>query len=117
VIPKSQRTKFNNNQAITGLSFTAFTLPDVNHPYGNAGRNSVRFDPYYDLDLGLHKSFALYPEGTVFDFRVEAFNILNQVNYGIPASNLSSGASSFGAVTAASTSPARVLQLAGKIIF
>ncbi|HEY4356983.1 MAG TPA: TonB-dependent receptor [Acidobacteriaceae bacterium] len=117
VIPKSQRKKINNNQAILGLNFAAFTLPDVNHPYGTASRNSVRFDPYYDLDLGLHKSFALYPEGTVFDFRAEAFNLLNQVNYGIPSGNLSSGSSSFGAVTAASTSPARVLQLAGKIIF
>lgn len=117
VIPKGQRVKTNGNQQLIGLNFNAFSLPDVNHPYGTASRNSVRFDPYYDTDIGLHKAFALYPEGTVFDFRVEAFNILNQVNYAVPSSGLSSGASSFGTVNASGTFPARVLQFAGKIIF
>ena len=97
---------------------SAFSLPTQNQPYGNAGRNSVRFDPYYDLDLGLHKQFPIYPEGAVFDFRVEAFNLLNQTNYAFPASETFSPTStSFGVVTSASTLPARVLQFAGKIIF
>ncbi len=117
VIPKSKRVKTNGNQQLIGLNIAAFSLPDVNHPYGNAGRNSVRFDPYYDTDLGLHKAFELYPEGTTFDFRVEAFNVLNQVNYAVPSSGLSSGATGFGVVTSASTFPARVLQFAGKVIF
>lgn len=117
VIPKSKRVKGAGNQSIIGLDLNAFALPDVNHPYGNAGRNSVRFDPYYDTDIGLHKQFGLYPEGTLFDFRVEAFNIFNQTNYAVPSSNISSGASGFGVVNASSTFPARVLQFAGKIIF
>ncbi|WP_346265649.1 TonB-dependent receptor [Granulicella sp. 5B5] len=125
VLPKSQRVKFNGNQDIEVLAGSAFTpntpnpfsLPTNNQPYGNAGRNSVRFDPYYNLDLGLHKAFELYPAGTTFDFRVEAFNILNQTNYAFPSSNYSPNSSSFGAVAAASTFPARVLQFAGKIIF
>ena len=117
VIPKGQRVKTNGNQQLLGLNFSAFSLPDVNHPYGNASRNSVRFDPYYDTDLGLHKAFALYPEGTVFDFRVEAFNVLNHVNYALASSGLSSGASGFGVVNASTTFPARVLQFAGKIVF
>ncbi len=116
VIPKGQRIRVGGNQAISTLKLAAFSLPDVNNPYGNAGRNSVRFDPYYDLDLGLHKQFPLYREGTVLDFRAEAFNVFNQTNFAIPASNLSS-TSSFGLVTAAGTFPARVLQFAAKIIF
>ncbi len=112
VLPKSQRTKTGSQ--ITVLNPAAFTLPDVNHPYGNASRNSVRFDPYYDTDLGLHKSFQIYREGTTFDFRAEAFNVLNQVNYAVPSSNISSG---FGIVTSSGTFPARVLQFAGKVIF
>jgi hypothetical protein len=77
----------------------------------------VRFDPYYNLDLGLHKAFALYPEGVTFDFRAEAFNILNQTNFAFPSSGYATSSSSFGVVAAASTSPARVLQFAGKIVF
>ncbi|MGI4828656.1 MAG: carboxypeptidase regulatory-like domain-containing protein [Janthinobacterium lividum] len=118
VIPKSQRVRTSGNQGISTLNLSAFSLPTPNQPYGNAGRNSVRFDPYYDTDLGLHKSFALYPEGVVFDFRAEAFNLLNQINYAFPGSEtFSPGTTSFGVVTSATTQPARVLQFAGKIIF
>ena len=127
VIPKNQRIKFNGNQDIVALQNPIlqgmqpinpiFSLPDNNHPYGNAGRNSVRFDPFYQLDLGLHKQFPLYPEGTSFDFRVEAFNILNQTNYAFPQSSYSPSSTSFGVVAAGSTFPARILQFAGKIMF
>ena len=118
VIPKPLRTRTSGNQGINTLQLSAFSLPTPNQPYGNAGRNSVRFDPYYDTDIGLHKQFPLYPEGVVFDFRAEAFNVLNQTNYAFPASETySPGSTSFGVVTSLTTAPARVLQFAGKIIF
>jgi Carboxypeptidase regulatory-like domain/TonB-dependent Receptor Plug Domain len=115
VLPKSQRVRQPGNQTLVALNPALFSLPDPNHPYGSAGRNSVRFDPFYQLDLGLHKNFPLYPEGTSFDFRVEAFNLLNQTNYAFPQSGF--GSSTFGVVAAGSTFPARILQFAGKIIF
>jgi hypothetical protein len=93
------------------------SLPDNNHPYGSAGRNSVRADNFYQLDMGLHKVFDLYPENVKFDFRFEAFNVLNQINYAFPSSGYSPTSSSFGVVAAGSTFPARVLQFAGKIVF
>ncbi|HTF61803.1 MAG TPA: hypothetical protein VK638_03725, partial [Edaphobacter sp.] len=71
----------------------------------------------YQADLGLHKAFPLWNESSKFDFRAEAFNVLNKVNY-LPSSNsnLSNfGNSSFGQITSAF--PARQLQLAAKIIF
>lgn len=125
VLPKSQRVRLPGNQGIVALQNPAFmtvsnpalTLPDVNHPYGNAGRNSVRFDPFYQLDLGLHKNFPLYREDLSFDFRAEAFNVLNQTNYAFPQSGFSPTSTSFGVIAAASTFPARVLQFAGKVIF
>ena len=131
VLPKKQRVKFNGNQDILTLQNPAlekalegitvanpiFSLPTVNQTYGNAGRNSVRFDPFYQLDLGLHKQFALRPRGTSFDFRAEAFNVLNQTNYAFPQSSYSPSSTSFGVVAAASTFPSRILQFAGKIIF
>jgi hypothetical protein len=115
VLPKNQRVKVNGNQDLATLNPALFSLPTVNQPYGNAGRNSVRFDPFYQTDLGLHKSFPLRPEGTVFDFRFEAFNAFNQTNYAFPQSSF--GSSTFGIVAAGSTFPARILQFAGKIIF
>jgi hypothetical protein len=124
-LPKSQRIKLPGNQNLLALQNPVFmsvanpifSLPTVNQPYGNAGRNSVRFDPYYNLDLGLHKQFPIYREGVSFDFRAEAFNVLNLTNYAFPSSAYSPSSSSFGVVAAASTFPARVLQFAGKIIF
>ena len=115
VLPGSKRLKVGGNQDLLALDSSVFSLPDVNHPYGTAGRNSVRFDNFHQLDLGLHKEFPLYPENVKFDFRFEAFNILNQTNYAFPQSGV--GSSSFGIVAAASTFPARILQFAGKIEF
>jgi hypothetical protein len=114
VLPKSQRVKTATQ--IQLLNTSAFSLPTANQPYGNAGRNSLRLDPYYDLDFALHKQFPLYKERVKFDFRAEAFNILNKVNYQGPASE-TFGSSSFGFATASSAFPARVLQFAGKIVF
>jgi hypothetical protein len=115
VLPKPQRVKASGNTVLIGFNPASVSVPDVNHPYGNAGRNSVRFDPYYNLDIGLHKTFPLYVAGTSLDFRTEAFNILNKVNYAYPQS--AAGQSTFGAVVAATTQPARVLQFALKLIF
>jgi hypothetical protein len=96
------------------LSSTAVTLPsDPSHPYGTAGRNSVRDMTFNQFDLGLHKSFRLWNEHSSFDLRGEAFNVLNKVNYMAPNSNRSSG--SFGSIT--SSFPPRQLQVAGKLSF
>ena len=131
VLPKNKRFRLPGNVGIVALQNPAlekalegttvtdpiFSLPTANQTYGDAGRNSVRFDAFYQLDLGLHKQFALRPEGTSFDFRVEAFNVLNQTNYAFPQSSYSPSSTSFGVVEAASTFPSRILQFAGKIIF
>jgi hypothetical protein len=114
VLPKSKRVRNAANTQFTALNSAAYTVPDNTTPFGTAQRNSARFDPFYQLDLGLHKAFALYPERVAFDFRVEAFNVLNQTNYAYPSSNVSSG---FGTVNASATFPARIFQFAGKIIF
>jgi hypothetical protein len=115
IIPKGQRLKVNGNQDIVVLNAALFSIPGPNQPYGNVGRNSIRFDPFYQLDIGLHKDFAIVPERVNFDFRAEAFNVFNVTNYAFPQSTV--GSSSFGVVAAASTYPARVLQFAGKIVF
>ncbi len=107
-----QRVK-NPTSVSNYLNSANVSIPDAAHPYGNAGRNTVRSYPFYQLDLGLHKSFRLWNESSRLDFRGEAFNALNQVNYAAPDSNRSN--SSFGTIT--SYLPPRQLQLAAKIIF
>ena len=62
---------------------------------------------------GEYEVFNLWSESSKFDFRAEAFNVLNQVNYQVPDSNITDGA--FGSITSAY--PPRQLQLAAKIIF
>jgi hypothetical protein len=104
-------TSLNNYLIGTNLS------NPTTYPWGNVSRNSLRSDAFYQADLGLHKAFPLWSDSSNFDFRAEAFNVLNKVNY-MPSSNsnLSNfGNSSFGQITAAF--PARQLQLAAKIIF
>ncbi|WP_263378819.1 TonB-dependent receptor [Granulicella paludicola] len=114
VLPKSQRVKTNTTELI--LNSASFSLPTANQPYGNAGRNSLRLDPYYDLDFALHKQFDLV-RNVKFDFRAEAFNLLNKVNYEGPSSE-TVGSSSFGLASGVTSAfPARVLQFAGKIVF
>jgi hypothetical protein len=108
VTPEGQRTTSNY------LNRSCVSVPtDPSHPWGNASRNSVRGYPFYQLDLGLHKQFALWNEGSRLQIRAEAFNLLNQTNFQAPNSNISSSA--FGSIT--STFPARQVQFAAKILF
>jgi len=96
------------------LSTTAVTTPtDVSQPYGNAGRNSLRDNPFYQTNMGLHKEFRLWSESSSLDFRAEAFNLLNNVNYTAPTGDRQSG--SFGTITG--FFPPRQLQLALKLNF
>ena len=125
IVSKGKRVKFNGNQDIAAVvgnplvpvTNTIFSIPTVNQPYGSAGRNTLRFDPYYNTDFGLHKQFGLYPESVKFDFRAEAFNVFNVTNYAFPSSSYANNSASFGVVAAASTFPPRILQFAGKILF
>ena len=92
---------------------TNIQVPFTANPFGNSQRNSVRGPLFNQLDLGLHKGFELWREGTLIDFRGEAFNVFNHVNYAGPDTNKSDG--TFGAIT--QFFPARELQVAAKLIF
>jgi hypothetical protein len=86
---------------------------DPSQPFGGASRNMARGYPLYSTDLGLHKAFPLWKEGKQIEFRAEAFNLLNKTNFGLPNSDRANAA--FGRIT--STFPARVVQLALKLVF
>jgi len=126
IAPASNRVK--TNTALTGYLVKAPTatvngvttptgpgvsVPFTGSPFGNAQRNMVVGPAFFQTDLGLHKDFRLWSEASHLEFRAEAFNVLNKVNYQAPDGNVSNG--SFGSITGAYQP--RQLQLAGKIIF
>jgi hypothetical protein len=83
------------------------------NPFGNAGRNTVRSYAIYQTDLGLHKDFFLKSEVRKLEFRSEFFNVLNKTNFQAP--NSTAGSSAFGTIRSAF--PARVIQMAMKLVF
>jgi Carboxypeptidase regulatory-like domain/TonB-dependent Receptor Plug Domain/TonB dependent receptor len=107
MMPESQRDYLH------WLNPATVVIPtDRSHPFGNAGRNVARAPNFYQMDVGLHKDFAI-TETFKLSFRTEAFNLLNKTNFGPPNGNRSSGG--FGAIT--STYPARQMQFGLKLLF
>jgi hypothetical protein len=105
----------DTDSVLTYLSRDNVSIPtDASQPFGNAPRNAVRAPWFWQLDLVAAKDFRL-PIGrdTRAQFRLEAFNLLNRVNFRGPNGNRSSGA--FGTIT--STYDARQLQLGFKVNF
>ncbi|MBW8746946.1 MAG: TonB-dependent receptor, partial [Acidobacteria bacterium] len=105
------KTATSLNGYLTGANLAIPTSA----PWGNVSRNSERSPAFYQADIGLHKAFDLWSESSKFDFRAEAFNVLNKVNYVQPNSTFAVGSTSFGSIT--TNLPARQLQLAAKVIF
>jgi hypothetical protein len=65
---------------------------------GNAGRNSARGFGAFQVDMAIHRSFAL-GERVALKFRAEAFNVFNHPQFGDIDNNLSDGQGTFGYVT------------------
>jgi len=80
--------------------------------FGTAGRNIIEGPGLKLTDFGIHKNFVI-KEGHRLQFRFEAFNSLNNVNFALPQNNLAAG--DFGTITTAG--PSRELQFSLKYIF
>ncbi len=90
------------------LDRAAVTLPDAQHPYGTAGRNTATSSPSYQTDVRLQKDFRLHWEKSKIAFQAECFNLLNKTNFRAPNSNWSN--SNFGTITSAFAP--RIMQMA-----
>lgn len=108
------------------LNINSVAVPtDRSQPFGNAGRNTVRGPNFFQADLGLHKSFALWNETTRLEFRMEAFNLFNRTNFLVPDTNANNirrdsqgnaiAGGAFGTIRG--TYPAREIQFALKLLF
>ncbi|MCC6537641.1 MAG: TonB-dependent receptor [Bryobacterales bacterium] len=88
----------------------AFALPALG-TFGNSGRNIVRGDGFHTADLSLFRDIRL-SERMKLQFRLEATNALNQVNYQGPVTNQSTNPGAFVA-----TAIPRTVQLGLKFSF
>jgi len=64
----------------------SFTFPGAGE-VGNSGRNAFRGPRFFNMDMSLVKRFKI-TERHVVNFRVETYNMLNNVNFGTPGSSL-----------------------------
>jgi hypothetical protein len=101
--PKANRLRF--------LDPGAFAVQAINTP-GNSSRNNVVGPNLFTLDGSLVKRFAI-TERQALDLRLEAFNALNTVNFGNPATTF--GNVNFGQINSAGLP--RIVQVAIRYAF
>ena len=94
------------------LNAAAFARPAPG-TLGNYVRNSIKGPAYWTVDMALSRLVAAGGTRT-FEFRLEAFNVLNTFNWGNPVTNFNSGA--FGRITSMTGSP-RIMQFGIKYGF
>lgn len=82
--------------------------------FGNSGIGTERMPGYFSLDTSVGKRFSI-SERRYFEFRAEAFNVLNTVSWAAPGRSISAIAT-FGAITDQVQAP-RNIQFALKFIF
>ena len=81
--------------------------------FGNAGRNIVRGPGWSSFDLSLQRQIKA-TERIAAILRWDVFNVFDRVNYGLPESNLSSGA--VGTITSLAGDP-RIMQFSLRLTF
>jgi hypothetical protein len=99
----------------------AFAQPDPG-TFGNLTRNALTGPKYWTVDLALSRELGLVSMHTV-QLRLEAFNLFNTFNWGIPGTELTAGgwqanfnAGTFGRITTQAGLP-RIIQLGVKYAF
>ena len=100
-----------NPSAAMWFNTSAFAAPAL-YTWGNAGMGILAGPGLLQFNTALSKQFRV-TEGKSLEFRWEAYNALNRVNYNNPSTNVSS--SLFGRITSAGT--ARYMQLALRFTF
>ncbi|MEO8072123.1 MAG: carboxypeptidase regulatory-like domain-containing protein [Acidobacteriota bacterium] len=82
--------------------------------FSNTGRNYFIGSPDFRADMSLAKKFR-FTESMNFEVRIDAKNVFNAVNYGLPTTTANS--STFGRIRTSIDSSARRIQFSGKFNF
>lgn len=93
----------------------AYAIP-AQYTYGNGGTNTQRDQRWINLDASVIRSFPIWREKQ-FQFRAEAFNLLNHPIFGQPDNDVNNIGKSFGQIGTSQANLNRQLQLSGKIVF
>jgi hypothetical protein len=90
-----------------------FTDPGLGN-IGNGGRNNAWGPNFYNVDISAMKNFSIH-ERVTLQFRADAFNAFNHVNFGLPSGNIQSA----GSITSGPlpTPNPRQIQLTGRVQF
>jgi len=100
------------NVIIACVNKSAFALPTL-YTYGNSARNPFYGPGLVNFDTSLAKAFPIH-EQVAFQFRMDAYNTFNHVNWAPPNGNFSG--STFGNITTTSTNM-RVFEFMGRLTF
>ena len=99
----------------------AFAQPDPG-TYGNLMRQALRGPNYWNVDLAVSRQIGLASTHNL-ELRLEAFNLFNTFNWGMPGTELTAGgwqanlnAGTFGRITTQAGAP-RIIQLGVKYLF
>ena len=122
--PRSMGSCTNPNTGLTDTGNLYFncgaflSVPDLpGSGYGTTGRDFFRGPGRTNLDLALAKTTAI-TERVNLEFRVEAFNVFNQVEFANPDTNIDDA--TFGQITSTTIGTVqtqRILQLAARLTF
>ncbi len=102
----------NITPCVSWLNPAAFAQPAAG-TFGNMGVFNVLGPKFFQFDMAMVREFRVR-EGENLQFRVEAFNVFNNVRFNNPSVTLSSP-STFGNITSAQDP--RIIQLAMKFMF
>jgi hypothetical protein len=90
---------------------SAFVSP-AQYTFGNSGSGILLGPGTFSVDLGIHRDFP-FKERCALSYRAEMFNAFNHVNFSNP--NATIGNAQAGTISGAG--PARIMQMALKVIF
>jgi hypothetical protein len=93
----------------------AFTDPGLD-TIGNGGRNNAWGPNFYNVDLSASKNFQI-KERVTLQFRADAFNGFNHINFGLPSGNIQSAGNITGGTYPGGTSNPRQMQFTGRVQF
>ena len=107
-----------NGNYLYGYGNPSSAQNDFTGPVGFqiGSRNNLRGPGYFNMDLGLGKTFPVYHNRVNLKFRADAFNAFNHPNFSLPNDTLTVTQSQFGQITSTVNS-ARVLQVALRLEF
>jgi hypothetical protein len=115
-----------HGQALLGYANVPQANADYTGPVGfNIGaRNNLRGPQYFDMDMGLGKTFPIIGDRVRAQLRGDAFNVFNHPNFSTPCTDITNVSCLFGTVSSTvgtgirnAADAARVLQVSLRIEF